>query len=135
MGHFSSGVRQQAPRILLVEDEPKVLERVKGMLEACHYEVLAADDPDQAVKLHQTEGRVDLLLTDISLPRMNGYKLSERLRAAQPTLKVLLMSGFFEDALEKYYGVNVGDQAFIHKPFNGKMLEERICELLESPDF
>ena len=119
------------PTVLLVEDEPKVLERVKAMLEACHYSVLAADDPDQALKLHELQGRVDVLLTDVSLPRMNGYNLSQKLLAAQPSLKVLFMSGFFEETLEKYYGVNLADQAFIQKPFTSQKLGECLSELLE----
>ncbi len=118
------------PTVLLVEDEPKVRERVRSMLEDCSCAVLTADDPEQALKVHESTGKVDILITDVSLPNMNGVELCEKLRAAQPNLKVLFMSGFFEDVLEKCYGVSLASEEFLHKPFSAETLEERLTEIL-----
>jgi two-component system, cell cycle sensor histidine kinase and response regulator CckA len=79
-----------------------------------------------------TRGRIDLILTDVIMPLMNGRDLAEWLVVRHPDVKVLFMSGYTDDTLISH-GVAVGELAFIHKPFTPTTLLQRIREVLDSP--
>ncbi len=81
------------PTILVVDDEDPVRAFVRDALESEGYTVLETGDPLEARRLVETRA-VQLLLTDVVMPRMNGLELAERVEAASPTTKVLMMSGF-----------------------------------------
>jgi|GEM_PF-298575 len=100
----------EAPRaghetILLVEDEPAILDMIRRMLERDGYTVLSASLPDQAIRLaREHQGPIDLLITDVIMPGMNGRDLSTVLRKSAPSLLCLFMSGYTADVIS-HHGV------------------------------
>ncbi len=117
--------------ILLVEDEPTILEMTTEMLESLGYTVLAAGSPGEAVRLAQEQlGRIDLLLTDVVMPEMNGRQLARNLLAHYPDLKRLFMSGYTANVIA-HHGVLDEGVHFIQKPFSKKDLGEKLREALE----
>ena len=105
--------------ILLVEDEESVLKMTRTMLQNLGYDVLAAGTPAEALELaeHHRNG-IDLLLTDVVMPQMNGKDLAEKLTGEQPTLKCLFMSGYAADVMGGGKSLPEADRPFfIRKPF------------------
>jgi PAS domain S-box-containing protein len=102
--------------VLLVEDDPSVLELVRDTLRHQGYQVIAASQGSDALRLAQAHaGRIDLLLADVVLPKMSGPALAARLVALRPGLKVVLMSGYPADAFSA--SREVANAAFLAKPF------------------
>ncbi len=117
--------------VLLVEDEPALLEIVRETLESLGYTVLAAGSPGDAVLLCETHpGEIDVLLTDVVMPKMNGNELRERLERIKPGLRTVLMSGYAADATTHREIVDRG-QCFIQKPFTREALASKIREALQ----
>ena len=85
-----------AKRVLVVEDEDVVRGLVRQMLAGEGYEVLVAQDGEEAIKL-AGRNTIDVLLTDLTMPKVGGREVAERLRESQPGLKVIYMSGYAED--------------------------------------
>jgi two-component system cell cycle sensor histidine kinase/response regulator CckA len=118
--------------ILLVEDEPSILNLCKLMLERNGYNVLEAGTSAEAIRIAETyTGIIDLLLTDVIMPDMNGSELSKKLLVTHPALKTLFMSGFTADVISHntLLDINVN---FIHKPFNVKSLTRAIYKIFNS---
>ncbi len=116
--------------ILLVEDDEMFLELLSEVLEGSGYRVLAAGDPATALELsggHQ--GTVDLLISDMVMPGMSGQDLAGRLVSERPDMKVLLMSGYSDEALEER-GVS-SESGFIQKPFSTKELVREVRHSLD----
>ncbi|MDP2361668.1 MAG: ATP-binding protein [bacterium] len=104
--------------ILLVEDEAAILDMVALMLEHLGYTVLAASSPLEAIEVaRQREDGIDLLLTDVIMPEMNGRDLARRLQEGRPGLQCLFMSGYTADVIA-HHGVLDPDLHFIQKPFS-----------------
>ncbi|MDD2469014.1 MAG: response regulator, partial [Desulfobulbus sp.] len=117
--------------ILLVEDEPAILEMSTIMLERLGYTVLAAGTPGEAVRLAQEHpGRIDLLLTDVVMPEMNGRDLAKNLLSIYPDIRRLFMSGYTASVIA-HHGMLDHGVHFIHKPFSMKDLGEKLREALE----
>jgi CheY-like chemotaxis protein len=117
--------------ILVVEDEKVVLRLSKIMLEKLGYIVLAANTPSDALKLAEAdENTIDLLITDVVMPEMNGRELAERLHSFQPELKIIYMSGYTADVIA-HRGVLEEGVAFIGKPFSSKELAAKVNEVLK----
>jgi two-component system cell cycle sensor histidine kinase/response regulator CckA len=118
--------------ILLVEDDDAVREIAAGILERSGYRVLSACDGVDALReLGESGEHVDLLLTDVVMPRLNGSALAERLSEERPALKVLFMSGYADDAIESDGTVRPGTD-FIQKPFTASMLAAKVREVLDA---
>jgi two-component system, cell cycle sensor histidine kinase and response regulator CckA len=116
--------------ILIVEDENAVLELSKGMLEKLGYRVIAVREPDQAIRLAVELGeRIDMLLTDVVMPDMNGRELSERIRAIRPGLPCLYMSGYTADVIARQ-GILDEGLHFMSKPFSLINLAVKVRETL-----
>jgi two-component system, cell cycle sensor histidine kinase and response regulator CckA len=119
--------------ILLVEDDLSILELTRRILHGLGYTVLAGSTPVEAIKLaEQTSGGIDLLLTDVIMPQMNGRELSERLQFLYPDLKCLFMSGYTADAIA-HHGVLEDDIHFIQKPFSRGDLATIVRKVLDAP--
>jgi PAS domain S-box-containing protein len=117
--------------ILLVEDEPMILEMTTEMLEAHGYTVLGADRPGEAIRIANAHaGDIHLLMTDVVLPEMNGRDLAENLSAFYPDLKLLFMSGYTANVIA-HQGVLDEGVAFIQKPFSVADLAEKLREVLD----
>jgi two-component system, cell cycle sensor histidine kinase and response regulator CckA len=116
--------------ILLVEDEPQVRRLVRTVLEHAGYVVLVAEDGQDALRVAERALRIDLLLSDVRMPRLGGVQLARRLSSAWPRLKVLLMSGY-PDVDAVALGESGFAEALLAKPFTTSELLERMRALLD----
>ena len=117
--------------MLLVEDEPALLQIVRETLESLGYTVLAASSPGDAVLLCETHpGEIQVLLTDVVMPTMNGNELRGRLERIKPGLRTVLMSGYAADATT-HHGIVDPARCFIQKPFTREALAAKIREALK----
>ena len=117
--------------VLLVEDNEVVLELGTRILEGLGYKVLSAGMPGEALKLTgEYPGTIDLLVTDVIMPEINGRELADRLISMRPSLKCLFMSGYTADIIAQH-GVLDKGVLFIQKPFSMKSLAEKVREALK----
>jgi PAS domain S-box-containing protein len=117
--------------ILFVEDEESVRELVRDYLSAAGYKVLEAADGMQALEIAAARtSAIDILVTDVVMPRLSGRELASRLTSERPGLKVLFISGYTDDSIFRS-GVLAGGVAYLQKPFNLKTLARRIREVLD----
>jgi two-component system, cell cycle sensor histidine kinase and response regulator CckA len=117
--------------ILLVEDEASLRNLAARALRARGFHVMLAGDGAEALRLLDTEHeRVDLLVTDVVMPNMDGRELADRLRARIPGLKVLFLSGYMDDALLRR-GVAEANETLLLKPFTPSSLAQRVREVLD----
>ncbi|RJP93632.1 MAG: response regulator [Desulfobacteraceae bacterium] len=117
--------------VLLVEDESMIMKMSKMMLEQLGYQVLAASMPDEAMNLAEKHaGGIDLLITDVIMPEMNGRELARRINALYPEIKILFMSGYTADIIA-HHGVLEDGVNFIQKPFSMRDLGVKIRAVLE----
>ncbi|MCX7039396.1 MAG: response regulator, partial [Spirochaetes bacterium] len=117
--------------VLVVEDEAAILELAKESLEQLGYTVLTARSPEEAMrKAEEHRGPIQLLITDVVMPQMNGRQLCERLRAARSGLKCLYMSGYTADVIA-HRGVLEEGVRFIAKPFSLATLAGKVREALD----
>ncbi len=120
--------------IVLVEDEPTILEITTTILQQLGYTVLAACLPSEAIRLVKAhDKKIDLLLTDVIMPEMNGRDLADRLRINQPWVKRLFMSGYTADIIA-HQGVLDEGVHFIQKPFSHSALAAKVRKVLDSPE-
>jgi PAS domain S-box-containing protein len=118
--------------ILLVEDEPSILKLCKLILERNGYNVLAFGSSAEAIKAAELyNGTVDMLMTDVMMPEMNGSELSKKLLATRPELKILFVSGYTADVISHNTILDSGIN-FIQKPFNPKSLLTTVYNILNS---
>ncbi len=117
--------------ILLLEDNEGVRDLTRWLLEEQGYSVICAADGDEAIRLFGAQQQSpDLLLTDVVIPDVNGKTVAEQLRLAKPSLKVLYMSGYTDEAI-KHLGVLEEGVAFLRKPFNPNELAETVRTVLD----
>ncbi len=117
--------------VLLVEDEESVRRVTRRFLESLGYEVLSAASPGRAMELARSHADdIDLLITDVILPEMNGRELAHRLLSANPYMKDLYISGYTADVIADH-GVLEEGVRFLQKPFSRKELAARVREVLD----
>jgi PAS domain S-box-containing protein len=121
-------------RILVVEDDPEVLEVTVETLRIMGYEVLTAPDAPSALAVLRRERDIDVLFTDVVMPRgMNGLELAREAARLRPEMRVLLASGYSRAALSSEHGLAGQDEfAFLAKPYRGSELANKLREL-EAP--
>ncbi len=118
--------------IMLVEDEKMVLEFVRESLRSDGYEVMAFSDPIKAANWSEAfDGDIDLLLTDIVMPGMNGQALCEKISAQRPNIKVLYMSGYTANTIINR-GVLEPGIHYIQKPFSVTDISRKVRDVLDS---
>ncbi|HET8654022.1 MAG TPA: PAS domain S-box protein [Longimicrobiaceae bacterium] len=128
---------EPAPRgagqtILLVEDEEAVRSLVRRLLLRGGYTVLSAGDGEDALRVcADFDGHIDLVLTDVVMPRMSGRELAEKLAELRPASPILFMSGYTDDDL-LHHGVREAGFEFLQKPIDSEELLARIAAMLES---
>jgi DNA-binding NtrC family response regulator len=117
--------------ILLVEDEPMILDITTKILERRGYTVMAAPTSGEAIRLaREHAGEIHLLMTDVVMPEMNGRDLAKNLLSLYPNLKCLFMSGYTADVIAHHGVLDEGVQ-FIQKPFSVQTLAVKIREVLD----
>jgi DNA-binding NtrC family response regulator len=116
--------------ILLVEDEDQVRKLARAFLERQGYRVVeAASGPEALNTLEEYAGRIDLLLTDMVMPQMNGAALAERVKTMRPEIRILFMSGYTEVGVEIPELLS-GEWQFLQKPFSASSLDRKVREAL-----
>ena len=119
--------------ILVVDDEETVRRFSSRVLQKHGFDVVAASTPAEAIAAADARrNSIDLLLTDVMMPGMNGRQLAELLLARRPLLRVLFMSGYAENVLATNVGLVPG-AAFLGKPFKPKVLVSKVREVLDAP--
>ena len=123
---------QGTETILVVEDDTSVRQLVAEVLKSQGYQVLTASDPEEAAKTSAGyEKTIDLLLTDLVMPKLNGRQLAEHLAFSRPKMKVMFMSGYTDDAMVRHGFLSPG-VAFIQKPFSPQALVRKIRGVLDA---
>jgi two-component system cell cycle sensor histidine kinase/response regulator CckA len=119
--------------VLLVEDEESVRSVAQRMLERNGYRVIVARDSEDALRLSDELGdQIDVLLTDVVMPRMSGAALASRLLARWPTIKVLYVSGYTDGTVMEH-GVLEHGVPFLQKPFTSEQLAHKLRSVLDAP--
>jgi hypothetical protein len=117
--------------ILLVEDDDMVRKLTSVALKKFDYKVVAATTPMEALEIIENQrDDIQLLLTDVVMPEMNGFELAEKIKAMRPQLPVLFMSGYTQQALLEKHHIDANNN-FITKPFKLPLLMHKIRELLD----
>ena len=117
--------------ILVVEDEDIVRRMVCRILQTHGYEVIATASGGEALALiGESDQEIDLLLTDVIMPQMNGKELRDRMRELRPETKALYMSGYADSIIARH-GVLDDDAGFIQKPFSLWDLTKKVREALD----
>jgi PAS domain S-box-containing protein len=129
-GDFAGQSARGHETILLVEDEPAILAVTETVVRNLGYSVLSAHAPEEAIALAKGYGaEIDLLITDVVMPEMNGRDLAKNLTSRYPNLKCLFMSGYTANVIA-HHGVLEDGVNFINKPFSSKDLATKIREAL-----
>jgi CheY-like chemotaxis protein len=116
--------------VLVVEDAEGLRELTKRLLERHGYIVLLAANTEEALQLFDEHPDIDLLLTDVVMPGASGPDLVKQLVERRPTLKVIYMSGYTDEAIV-HHGVLDPGIVFLHKPFSNESLGQKIREVLD----
>jgi DNA-binding NtrC family response regulator len=120
--------------VLLVEDEDRVRDMARHVLQANCYAVLEACDGEEALRVSAAWPEpIHLLVTDLVMPRTGGLELAERLVPRRPGMKVLFMSGYTDDALA-HQTITQSGKPFLQKPFAPAALAAKVREVLDSED-
>jgi len=129
----------EAPRarpgktVLVVDDEPTVRMLVSDVLEDLGHTVIEAPDGATGLRVLQSDARIDLLVTDVGLPRgMNGRQVADAGQALRPALKVLFITGYAENAVLSHGQLDPGMHVMT-KPFAMDALASRIKDLTAAP--
>ncbi len=118
--------------VLIVEDEPAILKLGERLLKGLGYQVLSSQRPDEALRMaEQHKGQIDLLISDVIMPAMNGRDLADRMHASQPKLKCLFMSGYTASVIA-HHGVLDEGVHFLQKPFSKHELATKVRQALGS---
>jgi CheY-like chemotaxis protein len=116
--------------ILLVEDEEMVRALMREVLEREGYEVLPCAHPKEGIEMSQRHGgRIDLLLTDVVMPGMNGQEMANQILERLPELQVVFMSGYTEQVLMQEGEVEKHFE-YLQKPFTLRSLTRKLAQLL-----
>jgi DNA-binding response OmpR family regulator len=116
--------------ILVADDEVMIRNLVTLMMQGEGHFVLSAADGHEGLELSRKyPGRIDLLVTDVDMPRMNGTDLCGHLKEERPGIKILVMSG----ADIREIVIKNADLAFLPKPFDGRILKARVRAILAAP--
>jgi two-component system, cell cycle sensor histidine kinase and response regulator CckA len=135
---LENGARKQASvpgseTILFAEDEAAIQRVGKRILERAGYTVLSASNGEDALKIARAHrGRIDLLVTDMMMPNMNGIQLAERLRELRPDTPTLFLSGYTDSTVVRQGPLDPSEH-FLQKPFATEALIGKVREVLDAP--
>jgi CheY-like chemotaxis protein/two-component sensor histidine kinase len=117
--------------VLVVDDEPMILRIVADTLQPLGYNVLEASSGQEALNIsRETAGDIDLLLTDVIMPIMNGRELFESISSTRPATKVIFMSGYTDDIISQH-GILESGKKFLQKPLTPSMLSSAVRNFLD----
>jgi two-component system, cell cycle sensor histidine kinase and response regulator CckA len=116
--------------VLVVEDEEAVRTMLRRLLESEGYQVLEAAEGQQALTVVERASRVDLVITDVAMPALNGRQLADRLKVLRPRLPVLFMSGYTDDEMVRR-GLIEPHYPFLSKPFTPEILAGKVRQMID----
>jgi signal transduction histidine kinase len=118
-------------RVLVIEDDPAVRMLVREVLEELRYQPVEFADPLAAISYLASDARIDLMVSDVGLPGMNGRELAETARAYRPSMPILFITGYAENAAIRagFLGANM---AMVTKPFSLDDLAEKVSQMIVS---
>ncbi len=122
-------LRKGTETILVVDDEPSLSELLDAMLTAQGYTVIPANSGDAALLVLENQS-VDLVISDVLMPGMDGYQLAQKIRKKYPGMKIQLVSGFSDDLHKKNKDKEL-HKNLLHKPFDRQQLLFRVREMLD----
>jgi DNA-binding NtrC family response regulator len=121
---------EQAPSILLVDDDPDLLQYIATTLSRYGYDVLPAESPEQALRIHnEHKGEIGLLLTDVVMPGLNGPDLAQAILRRDPDLRILFMSGYNVNHLARFGDILTGYEV-LGKPFTPAELLQAVNSMV-----
>jgi DNA-binding response OmpR family regulator len=125
----ATGATTGGKRILLVDDDPEIVESMRTVLESRGYEILVARDGNQGLAMAETE-TPDLVVLDMMMPKRSGFLVLEKLRRSNPTPVRVIMITANEGSRHKAYAEMLGVDDYIRKPFAMDRLLESVDRLL-----
>ena len=126
----TDNLSNQEKTILLIDDEEMVIDISEMMLKRLGYKVLKAHNGYEGLQLfEENKSKIDLIISDLEMPKMSGNELINKLREIDPQIKVVLSSGALIDADEKNV-MNKGFNGFIKKPYNLNTLCQKMAEIM-----
>ncbi len=129
--YFPIGEIKGIETILIVEDEPEIRKIIKRILTNAGYQIIESTDVDDALEIFQNRHKdIHLVLSDVIMPKMNGFQLYEKFKAINPAVKSVFMSGYMD---ERIYEEQVLKEkiVLISKPFSEEKLLETIHRALK----
>jgi len=116
--------------VLIVEDDDSLRKFAQEVLQSYGYRILAAENGEDALRVSQAhEGQIDLMITDVVMPKMGGKEAADRLQPLYPQMKVIYMSGYTDNAIV-HHGVLSSELNFLEKPFTPEALARKVREVL-----
>ena len=113
-----------------MEDEPRVRKLLCDTLSQCGYHVLEAGRGDEALRLAELNGRIDLAVLDVVMPELSGPEVARQLALLHPEMRLLFISGYTDEAIVHHGVLNTG-AAFLPKPFLPQVLAGKVREILD----
>jgi len=127
--HAAKGTSKGSKTILVVEDDDTVRDLVSEILMQQGHSTFTARNGGDALQLaRQMDGRIDLLITDMVMRRIDGRMLSKKMKSIWPHIKVMIMSGYGNDVIKEE---DIRDNAFLQKPFLPQELIDKVCTVLQ----
>jgi len=117
--------------ILVVDDDEDVLDSVSELLELLGYTVHLADSGEKSIDLYKTLGEeIDVVLLDLTLPKMSGQEVYDQLRVIDPAVRIILSTGYDKSAIEGF-NKESGRTCFLQKPYSVTQIEDSLSSILE----
>jgi CheY-like chemotaxis protein len=127
----SEAMPKGAETILVVDDDPSIVDIITQVLEPLGYHIRSAWDPREALELAKASSEtIDLLLTDVIMPNLNGRQLAESLLKSRPGLRVIFMSGYTDNIME-HHGILRKGAMFVQKPIGPRRLAQVVRQVLD----
>ena len=117
-------------KILIIDDDPEILDMLETILTREDYDVLRAEKGEEALALFQSNP-IDLVITDMTMPKLNGDQLARRMMSIRPQIPVILCTGFHEDISEEK-ALAMGIDKFVMKPIVKDKLASTIRAVLDN---
>jgi DNA-binding NtrC family response regulator len=124
--------KKESATVLIVDDDQILLNIVAEQISLFGYKPILASNAEEALQIAPKQTQIDLLLTDIMMPNMNGVDLAKQFITLYPETKVLFMSGYICPSMA-HYGIKDSEHAFIQKPFTPQTLITKMRNVLEGP--
>ncbi len=132
VAHEQPSAQPRKETILLVEDEEPLRELIHRLVASMGCTVIDALTGEDALNIAREDANIDVLLTDVVMPKMDGFELASKVSAIRPEIKVLYMSGYSDELISRH-SQNGVPPAFIQKPFKPSELRKKLEELLDTP--